>query len=393
MRESYLPFSKPSIGEEEIAEVEETLRSGWITTGPRVQEFERAFAEAVGCRYALAVNSATAGLHLALLALDLKPGDEVITTPMTFASTVNAILLAGGTPVLADIDRTTFNIDPKAIKSVLSPRTKGLVPVHFAGLSCDMDALRTLASEHGLWVLEDAAHAIGTEYKGQKIGSRPSPWVVFSFHPTKNITTGEGGMVCTDDEELAEKIAVLRQNGMSKGAWNRYAATGTPHYDIVMLGLKYNMLDIEAAIGIHQLPKLERFLSRREEIVQRYKEAFSGLEGLILPKLAPYPARHSWHIFTPLVDIDRLDIDRDGFMSALKERNIGSALHYQALHLMSYYQKRFGWHRGLFPNAEYVSDRILSLPLFPEMTAADVEDVIEAVVAVCRQHLQARRTQ
>lgn len=385
MRSTFLPFARPDISEEAIAEVADSLRSGWITTGPKAQAFEEEFAAYTGAPFALALNSATAGLHLACLALGLGPDDEVITTPMTFVATVNTILWAGARPVLVDIDRETLNIDTDRLEAALTERTRAIIPVHFAGLPCDMDAIEAFADRHGLAVIEDAAHALGARYRGRLVGSstRQRHVTVFSFHPTKNITTGEGGMLCTGDEEVAEKTALLRQHGMSKGAWKRYAVQGTPHYDVHFPGLKYNMLDIEAAIGRDQLRRLEGFNGRRRQIAARYDEAFTGLPGLILPGGAGYDHLHGRHIYTPLVDIDGLGLSRDTFMARLRERNIGTALHYQAVHLFRYYGETFGWKKGDFPAAEFVSDRIVSLPLFPAMTDDDVSDVIETVRAVC----------
>ena len=385
MRETFLPFAKPDISEEAIADVADSLRSGWITTGPKALKFEKSFGEYLGVPYALAVNSATAGLHLSLLAFGIGPGDEVITTPMTFAATANTVILTGARPVLADIDPVTFNIRPELVKKALTPRTKALIPVHFAGRPCEMEALEEIAEKNGLVIIEDAAHALGASRRGRSIGSpaRQRQAAVFSFHPTKNITTGEGGMVCTACEDAAERVSVLRQHGMSKGAWNRYAATGTPHYDLLFPGLKYNMLDIQAAIGNDQLTRLASFNARRREIVSMYRKGLEGLPGLALP---PEPAQgdvHSWHILTPLIDIDYLGFSRDEFMARMRELNIGTALHYQALHLFSYYGREYGWKRGDFPGAEFVSDRIVSIPLFPAMTNGDVADVIEAIRRVC----------
>jgi dTDP-4-amino-4,6-dideoxygalactose transaminase len=387
-RETFLPFARPSIDESTIEDVCESLRSGWITTGPKTIRFENAFRERFGTNYALAVNSATAGLHLAHLALGIGPGDEVITTPMTFVATLNTIVFAGARPVLIDIDPGTFNMDPGRLESAVTPKTKAIVPVHFAGLPADMDAVNEVAQRHGLAVIEDCAHALGASYKGRTIGSDPAHVSVFSFHPTKNITTGEGGMVCTGIEEVAERIAILRQHGMSKGAWSRYAATGTPHYDVALPGLKYNMLDIQAAIGLGQLSRLDEFNARRASIVERYKKAFSELEGLVLPATPSYEHVHAWHIFTPLIDLDLLDLSRDEFMSLMREANIGTAYHYQAVHLFDFYRKNFGFRPGDFPNAERVSERIVSLPLFPAMTDSDVEDVIEAVTSIVKNHLR-----
>jgi len=389
-RKDFLPFARPSIDEKTIEDVCESLRSGWITTGPKSIRFENAFKDRIGIPYALAVNSATAGLHLAHLALGIGPGDEVITTPMTFVATLNTIVFAGARPVLVDIDPGTFNMDPAKLESVVTPRTRAIVPVHFAGLPVDMDPVNDVAEKHGIAVIEDCAHALGASYKGRTIGSDPQHVSVFSFHPTKNITTGEGGMVCTGLEEVAERIAILRQHGMSKGAWSRYAVTGTPHYDVALPGLKYNILDIQAAIGLGQLGQLEAFNARRTAIVRRYREAFSGVEGIALPATPGYDHTHAWHIFTPMLDLEGLDLSRDDFMALMKAENIGTAYHYQAVHLFEYYRKTFGFKPGDFPNSEKVSERILSLPLFPAMTDADVEDVIEAVKGILNKHLKKR---
>ena len=385
MRNEFLPFAKPSIAEDAIEEIASAIRQGWVAMGPKTIEFEKVFAEYTGASYAMSLNSATAGLHTALLALGVTQGDEVITTPMTFAATANAIVFTGASPVFADIDRHTLNIVPENIEKLITPRTKAIIPVHFAGMPCDMDKIEAIADKYGLAIIEDAAHALGASYKGHRIGANKGKrhMSVFSFHPTKNITTGEGGMICTEDEELAEKIMIIRQNGMSKGAWNRYSAKGSSNYDIFMPGLKYTMMDIQAAIGISQMKQLEEFNTRRREIVSFYMDKLSGLKGLTMPTPAPWEYEHSWHIFTPFVDIDALGISRDEFMSRMKKRNIGTALHYQALHLFTYYGGLVGLSRGSLPEAEYVSDRILSLPLFPAMTDDDALDVVKALYGVC----------
>lgn len=387
-RKEFLPFARPALDEATIEDVCESLRSGWITTGPKSIRFENAFRERIGIPYALATNSATAGLHLAHLATGIGPGDEVITTPMTFVATLNTIVFAGARPVLVDIDPGTFNMDTARLESAITPRTKAIVPVHFAGLPVDMDPVDEIAEKYGLAVIEDCAHALGASYKGRTVGSDPRHVSVFSFHPTKNITTGEGGMVCTGLEDIAERVAVLRQHGMSKGAWNRYAVTGTPHYDVSLPGLKYNMLDIEAAIGLGQLRQLDALNSRRAAIVERYREALSGLDGLILPSTPTYEHVHAWHIFTPMLDIDRLDLSRDEFLAVMKGQNIGTGYHYQAAHLFDFYRRTFGFKPGDFPNAEKVSERIFSLPLFPAMEDQDVEDVVEAVRDILEKHLR-----
>jgi dTDP-4-amino-4,6-dideoxygalactose transaminase len=381
MRATFLPFSTPTIDDAEISEVVDSLKSGWITTGPKVKRFEEAFGAYVGAPFAVAINSATAGLHLTLLTLKIREGDEIITTPMTFASTVSMIILCGGTPVLADIEPGTLNIDVNEVRKRITPRTRAVIPVHFAGQACDMDPLFELAREHGLTIIEDAAHAAGTEYKGRRIGSLDSI-SIFSFHPNKNITTGEGGMVCTPDENLAEEISLLKFHGMSREAWKRFAASGTPNYDIMLPGFKYNMMDIQAAIGIHQLPKLDRFIDRRREIADLYNREFAGSAALALPTYAPYDQRHAWHLYTPLVRIEQLTIDRDGFMAELKKLNIGSGLHYKAIHHHAWYRENMPVPDSALPNASYASERILSLPLFPKMTDDDARDVVEAVKQV-----------
>jgi dTDP-4-amino-4,6-dideoxygalactose transaminase len=382
MRETFLPFARPAVGDEEIAELLDSLRSGWITTGPKVERFTQQFASYVGGRFASALSSATAGLHLALLAHDIGPGDEVVTTPLTFAATVNVIVLAGATPVLADIDRRTLQVRVEEIERRVGPKTRGIIPVHFVGQPVDLDPLLDLAARHGLAVIEDAAHAVGTEYRGRKIGSFPTT-SVFSFHPNKNITTGEGGMVVTHDEAVAERVSLLKFHGMDRNAWKRFAKSGSHRYDITVPGYKYNMMDIQAALGIHQLAKLEGFIAERTRRAQAYQEAFRDLPGLILPEPVPYPARHAWHLYTPLVDLARLTIDRDRFIQELKDRNIGAGLHYTAVHEFSFYRERFGWRPADFPEAHFVSERIVSLPLFPTMTDADQGDVVEAVRDVC----------
>lgn len=384
MRKEFLPFAKPSVSEQAIADVADSIRKGWMAMGPKTVDFEHKFSEYTGAKYAVSVNSATAGLHLAVMAL-IQPGDEVITTAMTFASTVNAVIFSGGKPVLVDIDPHTFNIDIKAVEKAITPKTKAIIPVHFAGRPCNMDALEALAEKYNLGIIEDSAHALGAQYKGTKIGAGhgKNHIAVFSFHPTKNITTGEGGMICTDDEEAAEIMSMRRQNGMSKGAWNRYQASGKAHYDIFKPGLKYQMMDIQAAIGRDQLTHLEEFNARRREIAARYQKELADVKGLILPPEIEKENIHSWHIYTPLIDIDTLGFSRDDFMMKMKERNIGTAYHYQALHLFTCYGEITGLKAGDLPNAEYVSKRIVSLPLFPAMTDEDVTDVIEAIREIC----------
>jgi len=385
MRATFLPFSTPSIDDAEINEVVDSLKSGWITTGPKVKRFEEDFRAYVGTPFAVALSSATAGLHLTLLALKIREGDEIITTPMTFASTVSMIILCGARPVLADIEPGTLNIDPARIREKITPRTRAVIPVHFAGRPCDMDPIFALAKEYNLAVIEDAAHAVGTEYRGKRVGSFDSI-SIFSFHPNKNMTTGEGGMVCTPDENLAEEISLMKFHGMSREAWKRFAASGTPNYDILMPGFKYNMMDIQAAIGIHQLPRLDGFIAKRTEIAEFYNREFADVSELALPAPGLFEQRHAWHIYTPLVRIEQLTIDRDRFMEELKKRNIGSGLHYKAIHHHAWYRENMPVADSDLPNASYASERILSLPLFPRMTLDDARDVVEAVKAVIAEH-------
>lgn len=378
MSNEFLPFSRPTISREAIDEVVACLESGWITTGPRVKKFEEALKEYLGAPYVLALSSATAGLHLALLALELKPGDEVITTPMTFAATLNTIVLAGGRPVLIDVERETYNLDVTHLAKAITPRTRAILPVHFAGLPVDLDPLYALADKHGIRVLEDAAHAIGTEYKGKRIGSFGDVQV-FSFHPNKNMTTGEGGAVTTRDAKLAERMALLRFHGMDREAWNRFGKSGNQHYEIVEPGLKYNMMDLQAALGLHQLPALDGFIARRTVLAQRYQKLLASFSQWTLPRAPAYSHRHAWHLYTPLINPQAARMDRDAFMQAMKERNIGTGLHYRAVHLYPYYREQFGFRRGDFPNAESIGDRIVSLPLFPAMTEADQDRVVAAM--------------
>jgi dTDP-4-amino-4,6-dideoxygalactose transaminase len=377
--EEFLPFSRPSISPAAIDEVVACLKSGWITTGPRVKQFEDDLKTYLGAPHVLALTSATAGLHLVLVALNLKPGDEVITTPMTFAATLNTIVLAGGRPVLVDVEPGTYNIDVTKIEKAITNRTRAIMPVHFAGLPVDLDPLYDIAKKHNLRVIEDAAHAIGTEYKGRRIGSFGDVQV-FSFHPNKNMTTGEGGCVATRDEKLASDVALLRFHGMDREAWNRFGKKGSQHYEIITPGYKYNMMDIQAALGLHQLKQLDGFIKRRTAIALRYQKVLADWPQWTLTRAPAYQHLHAWHLYAPLTNPDEANMDRDAFMQGMKERNIGTGLHYRAVHLYPYYRDQFGFKRGDFPNAETISDRIVSLPLFPLMTDADQDRVIAAMV-------------
>lgn len=384
-RKEFLPLSRPTIGEEEIQEVVDTLRSGWITTGPKVDLFEKRFKDYLGMPEAVAVSSGTAGLHLALLAAGIGPGDEVITSSMTFAATANAIVLCGAKPVLVDCDPHTLNIDLNGIEARINRQTKAVIPVHFAGQPCAMSELLEIANHHRLLVIEDAAHALGSEYKGQRIGAIGEA-TVFSFHPIKAITTGEGGMVVTRNREWSERMRLLRFHGIKTSAWQRQSGGKSSQYEIYLPGLKYTMMDLQAAIGIHQMDKLDGFIEQRAFLAGLYAQAFTSLVGLQPLGLVPYAQRHSWHLFVAQLELERLTINRDDFMVLLRERNIGSGIHFPALHLQPYYQKTWGYRQGDFPNAERASERILSLPLFPLMSERDVDDVARVVRDILESH-------
>jgi len=377
MRKKFLVFGSPLIEQPEIDEVVGSLKSGWLGTGPKVHKFEEMFKEYKGVKYAMALNSCTACLHLAMLCIDIKPGDEVIVPTMTFAATANAVIHAGGTPIFADCKRDTMNIDPEDIERKITPKTKAIIPVHFAGRPCDMNKIMDIAERHNLKVIEDSAHAIEAEYKGKKTGTFGDIGC-FSFYVTKNIITGEGGMAITDNEEYADKIKILGLHGMSKDAWKRFSDEGYKHYQVVYAGFKYNMMDLQAAIGIHQLPRIDKYWKRRQEIWNCYNEAFKDL-----PVFTPAPiepdTRHAYHLYTLLLNIDNLKITRDQFLDEMTKRNIGVGVHYIVLHLHPYYQQTYGYKRGDFPNAEWISDRTASLPFSAKLTTKEVERVISTV--------------
>ncbi|MGH8687189.1 MAG: DegT/DnrJ/EryC1/StrS family aminotransferase [Burkholderiales bacterium] len=376
-REDFLVFGAPAIEEAEIQEVVATLRSGWLGTGPRVARFEREFADYKGVQSAAAVNSCTAALHLALLALQLEPGDEVITTALTFCASVNAIIHAGAKPVLADVDAATMNLDPADVRRKLTPRTRALLPVHFAGRPCDMGALQAIAEQHGLRVVEDCAHAIEAEYHGRKAGTF-GDFGCFSFYVTKNVATGEGGMLLARREEDLARAKVLGLHGMSKDAWKRFGDEGYKHYQVVDAGFKYNMMDLQAAIGIHQLQRVESNWRRRRDIWRRYNEAFRGLP-LGLPAEPEPGTRHGHHLYTLLVD------ERDAFLDAMTAHNIGVGVHYLAIPEHPYYREAFGWRPEDFPNAMRIGRRTVSIPLSPSLADKDVDDVIAAVTRIVRR--------
>lgn len=377
-----VPFAPPALGPEEIAEVVATLESGWLSTGPRVQRFEREFAEYVGAPHAVAVNSCTAALHLSLIAAGVGAGHEVITTPLTFCATANVVVHSGARPVFADIDPDSWNLDPGAVREAVTPHTRAIIPVHYAGRPVDVAAFRQLAHAAGLAVIEDAAHCVEGASQHRKIGAT-ADFTCFSFYATKNLTTGEGGMVTTADAAAADVMRIASLHGMSRGAWGRYLPGGVAHYDVIMPGFKYNMMDLQAAIGLHQLRSLQERLARREAIWAAYDEAFAGL-----PLRRPMPVEagstHARHLYTLLVDQKVAGMSRDMLATRLRERGIATSVHFRAVHLHPYYQERFGFQRGMFPVAESVSDTTLSLPLSAAMTNDAVEHVIEAVHGVMR---------
>jgi dTDP-4-amino-4,6-dideoxygalactose transaminase len=381
-RQKFLLFSTPAVGEEEVAEVADTLRSGWITTGPKTAQFEAAFKARVGAADALGLNSCTAGLHIALQALGVGAGDEVITTPMTFCACANVIEHLGATPVLADVEPDTLNIDPKAVAAAIGPRTRAILATHYAGHPVDLDPLQELAAAHQLGLLEDAAHALPASYRGRLIGSGENP-VAFSFYATKNLTTGEGGMLTGSPEFLA-RARTLSLHGMSRDAWKRYGQGGSWFYEVNEPGFKYNMTDIQAAMGLVQLRRLERFQQRRREIVARYNAAFEKMDALEIPVERP-DVEHAWHLYVLRLRLGALRIGRDQFIDELTARNIGTSVHFIPLHLHPFYRQKYGYLPHRFPVAYGAYQRMLSLPLHPGLTDEDVGDVIAAVLDVTRR--------
>jgi dTDP-4-amino-4,6-dideoxygalactose transaminase len=377
MREKFLVFGSPRIAEDEIEEVVSCLRSGWIGTGPRVAEFERRFAEYKDAEHAVAVNSCTAALHLSILAAGVGPGDEVITTPLTFCASVNAIIHSGATPVLADVDPRSMNIDPERVKEKITSRTKAILPVHFAGRACDMDPICALAGEHGLSIIEDCAHAIETEYHGRKAGCF-GDFGCFSFYVTKNIITGEGGLILAKKPEHAARLKVLALHGMSSDAWNRFGDSGYKHYLVTEAGFKYNMMDLQASLGLRQLDKVEAYWQRRGEIWARYMADLADLP-LTLPAPVEVGTRHAYHLYSVMVDEKRTGISRDAFLTAMTGRKIGVGVHYLSVPEHPYYQERFGWSPQDYPHARDIGRQTVSLPISAKLTDADVDDVITAV--------------
>jgi len=379
-KEQFLVFGQPLIEEAEIDELLATVRSGWLGSGPKVALFEEEFRRYKGASNAVALHSCTAALHLSMVVAGISPGDEVITTPMTFCATVNGILHAGGTPVLADIDPVTLNIDPAEVARKITPRTKAILPVHFAGRPCDMGALLTIASQHNLKIVEDCAHAIETEYRGLKAGTI-GDFGCFSFYVTKNVVTGEGGMVLARSEEDASRLKILGLHGMSKDAWKRFGDEGYAHYQVVECGFKYNMMDIQAAIGIHQLRRVGKSWKRREQIWNRYMAEFSNLP-IGLPAGPAADTKHGHHLFTLQVDRQKSGISRDEFIAEMTGHNIGVGVHYLSIPEHPYYQKTFGWKPEDYPHAMKVGRSTVSIPISAKLSDADVGDVIAAVNSI-----------
>ena len=376
-KEKYIVFGAPMIEESEIEEMVKTLRSGWLGTGPKTAEFEKMMCELTGAKYALAVNSCTAALHLSLLASGIGEGDEVITTPMTFCATANAIIHSGAKPVFVDVNLKTMNIDENKIEKAITKKTKAILPVHLAGRPCEMDKIMAIAKKHNLIVIEDAAHAIGAEYKGKKIGNIAN-LTCFSFYVTKNITTGEGGMVLTNNKVFADKIKILALHGMSKDAWKRFSDDGYKHYEVIYPGFKYNLTDIAASLGIHQLKRIEKYGKMREQIWDFYDKELKDL-SLTLPAPGTPNTKHVRHLYTILVDKEKCGISRDQFMQELHLRGVGTGVHYNPVHLHKYYRDTYGYKEGDYPNAEYIGARTVSLPLSAKLTMTDAKKVVEAI--------------
>jgi dTDP-4-amino-4,6-dideoxygalactose transaminase len=384
MTEDFLPYNLPDISDAEVDAVVETLRSGWLAPGPRARAFEEDFARYAGTKHAIALDSATAGMHLALICADIGPGDEVITTPTTFAATVNVIIHAGATPVLADICGDDYCIDPAAIERAITPRTKAIMPVHHGGSACRMPEIMAIAKAHNLRVIEDAAHAIGTRIDGHNVGAFGDA-TVFSFYPTKNVTSGRGGMLTTDDDAIAERARLLALHGMSNDAWDRYTARGSWSYRVLAAGYNYAMSDFQAALGHAQLSRIEEFQSKRRRLAEQFNKRFAEL-----PEIAPPVERpgttHAWHLYVIRLRPKRLRIDRDAFIVQMKERGIGTSVHFIPIHHHPYYREQCGWAPGDFPVADGAFETMVSLPLYTRMTEAEVDRVASAVEDIIREH-------
>jgi dTDP-4-amino-4,6-dideoxygalactose transaminase len=389
----FIPFCQHTLGEEEIREVIQVLKSEWLTAGPKTLLFEEAFAQYIGSKCAVAVNSCTAALHVALAAFGVNEGDEVITTPMTFCATAEVIEYQRARPVFVDIDPSSFNIDVNLIEKKITARTRAIIPVHYGGIPCNLDAIYSVAERHSLAVIEDAAHAVGSKYRDKKIGSFGHP-TAFSFYPTKNMTTAEGGVITTNDEALAHKMKVLSLHGISRDAWKRYSKQGQWYYEVEHLGYKYNFTDLQAALGIPQLVKLDTFNAQREYYARMYFDLLRGVEGVQLPAWyndyfnGPSDARfyNSWHLFVIMLNTRVLKIDRGQFIEALKERGVGTSVHFIPLHLQPFYANKYGYKRGDFPFAESIYDRIISLPLYPRLGEQNLRFVVDTIKELLQEH-------
>ena len=373
----FIVFGSPLIEKEEIREVVATMKSSWLGTGPRVAKFEEDFRQYENAEFAMGVNSCTAALHLSLLACGIGKGDEVITTPMTFCATVNTIIHAGAIPILADINPQTYNIDPDEIRKKITKKTKAIIPVHFAGRACEMDEILSIASKHNLHIIEDCAHAIETEYHNKKAGTF-GRFGCFSFYSTKNVVTGEGGMVLAKNAEDASKIKILGLHGMSKDAWKRFGDAGFKHYQVVECGYKYNMMDLQAAIGIHQLKRVAQNWLKREKIWKRYNQALKELP-LGIPADIEKDTRHAYHLYTILIDKEKTSISRDDFLDEMTKRGIGVGVHYMSIPEHEYYQKTYGWKPESYPNAMKVGRQTVSIPISPKLTDNEVEYIIKSI--------------
>jgi dTDP-4-amino-4,6-dideoxygalactose transaminase len=384
MSSQFIPFHRPSIGEAEIRSVVETLESGWLTTGPKVKRFEEEFARYLDCRHAVAVNSGTAALHLALDAIGIKEGDEVIVPAMTFAATAEVVLYFKANPVLVDCEPNTLNLDSRQIEAAINSRTKAIIPVHMGGQPCDMGPILELAKHYNLKVIEDAAHALPARDHSRTIG-KIGDITCFSFYATKTITTGEGGMATTENSEWAERMRMMSLHGISHDAWKRYTKEGSWYYEILSPGFKYNLTDIAAAIGIEQLKKCNEFWEGRQRIAANYAKAFADLKEIQLPTCRN-DVQHAWHLFVIQLNLERLRINRNQFVEALREREIGTSVHFIPLHIHPYYREKFGYKREDFPNASAAFERIISLPIYPRMTEGNVRDVIVAVRKLVQEY-------
>lgn len=379
-----IPFHKPYITDDEIDEVVDSLRSGWLTMGPKTHRFEKEFAGYIGSRHAIAVNSCTAALHLALKAINLKPGDEVIIPTMTFTATGEVICYFNAKPIIVDVEKETHNLEITKIEEAITTNTRAIIPVHYAGQPCDMNEIMEIAKKYNLHVIEDAAHAFPSKYKGHIIGTI-GDITCFSFYATKTLTTGEGGMVTTENDEWAEKMKMLRLHGISQDAWKRHSDEGSWYYEVIEAGYKYNMTDIQAGLGLAQLKKLEWMWKRRKEIAEKYTEAFKSLEEIITPFVKPDRVS-AWHLYVIKLNLEALKIDRAGFIEELKDRGIGTSVHFIPLHRHPFYRDTFDYRAEDFPNAEWVYERIISLPIYPGMTNKQVNRVIESVIEVIKEN-------